>query len=351
MRTAKIASLYGENTVIELLSGLFLTGIASWLLTGLLRRYALKKNLIDLPNQRSSHLVPIPRGGGMAIVLAFMSGMFLLYKYKGLDISVLMALFGAGVLVALVGFLDDHGHVPPLWRLLTHFLAVAWGLTWLGGLPALTTFGHIILPGWLGYMVVAVALVWLLNLFNFMDGIDGIAASEAIFVAGSGYLFASHGMHADQQLVAVLLIGATVGFLIWNWPPAKIFMGDVGSGFLGVTLGVYAYWAITDDVVSTWSWIILFGVFVVDATFTLLRRIQQRQKWYAAHRTHAYQNAAKKWGHLRVTLAISLINLFWLLPIAYLANMHREWGPALVILAFAPLLVLVLVLNAGKDIN
>jgi Fuc2NAc and GlcNAc transferase len=336
---------------MKLLINLFSVSGISWMLTGMLRRYAVKNNLFDVPNPRSSHVAPIPRGGGMAIVVTFLFGLIILYINRKLDITVLIALFGAGLIVALIGFLDDHGHVSPVWRLLAHFFAIAWGLVWLGRLPVFTAFGYAIHPGWLGYMLVVLALVWLLNLFNFMDGIDGIAASEAIFVLGSSFMLTPLGMYTDHQLVAVILIGATTGFLIWNWPPAKIFMGDVGSGFLGATLGIYIYWAIIDDIISFWSWLILLGVFVVDATFTLLRRILLRQKWYEAHRLHAYQNAAIKWGHLYVTLAICLINLFWLLPIAYVSNLYRGWGPILAVLALSPLLVLVFVLKAGEGVK
>lgn len=343
-------SLSGVSLMLLVL-WLLLAVVVSWMLTGLLRRYAASKNLLDIPNKRSLHAVPIPRGGGMAIVVTFLMGLVSLLIIRELNAQVLLGLLGAGALVAAVGFMDDHGHLSPKWRLLVHFSAAIWTLVWLGELPELTIFGHVLNLGWLGYAATAVALVWLLNLFNFMDGIDGIAASEAIFVAGSGLVFAILAAHTSLQLVAVLLIGATLGFLIWNWPPAKIFMGDVGSGFLGITLGIYAYWAMVDGVVSLWSWVIIFGVFIVDATFTLIRRIIQRRKWYEAHRSHAYQHAARRWGHLRVTVAVSLLNVMWLLPIAYISNIHREFGPILTVLAFLPLVVLVLLLRAGKDMR
>ena len=330
---------------------LSLASVVSWALTDLLRRYAMSKNLFDIPNRRSSHNMPIPRGGGMAIVLTYLSGLVLLSITNELKLSVFFGSFGAGLLVAAVGFMDDHGHVPPKWRLLAHFSGVIWALAWLGGSLQLSIFDHVVNLGWLGYVATAVTLVWLLNLFNFMDGIDGLAASETMFVAGSGILFATLGGQTGLQLVAVVLFGSTLGFLIWNWPPAKIFMGDVGSGFLGITLGIYAYWAMIEGVVSFWAWTIIFGVFLVDATFTLIRRIICRAKWYEAHRSHAYQHAAMRWGHLRVTIAVSVINVTWLLPIAYLSNIHREWGIGFAILALTPLVVLVSVLGAGKEMK
>lgn len=328
---------------------LLLSVVISWVLTGFLRRYALSKNLLDIPNKRSSHVVPIPRGGGMAIVITFLLGLVFLSSIQELNYQILFGLFGAGLLVAAVSFIDDHGHLSPKWRLLVHFLAVSWALAWIGGRPELSVFHHVVNLGWLGYVITAVILVWLLNLFNFMDGIDGIAASEAIFIACSGLLFACHAGHISLQLVAIILIGSVFGFLIWNWPPAKIFMGDVGSGFLGIILGIYAWWAIAEGTSTVWSWVIVFGVFSVDATVTLVRRFLQGQTWYEAHRSHAYQHAAQRWGHLPVTISISLINIFWLLPIAYLSVIYRSWGSLLTLLAYLPLVVLVFRLRAGKE--
>lgn len=330
---------------------LLLTAASSWALTGLLRRYAVKRNLLDIPNKRSSHVVPIPRGGGMAIVVTFLVGVIFLSIERLLTLHVLLGLLGAGVLVSAVGFMDDHGHLSPKWRLLVHFSAAIWALACFGGLPEFSIFDHVVHFGWVEYIIAAVVLVWLLNLFNFMDGIDGIAASEAIFLACSGLFFAALVGHTSLQLVAIILVGSILGFLIWNWPPAKIFMGDVGSGFLGIMLGIYAYWELAAGVVSLWSLMIIFGVFFVDATFTLLRRFIHRKKWYEAHRSHAYQHAAQKWGHLRVTIAVSLINIVWLLPIAYFSNSHRAWGAVLTVLAYLPLLVLVFILRAGKEMK
>lgn len=323
--------------------------IGSYLLTGLLRKYAVKNNLLDIPNKRSSHIMATPRGGGAAIVISFMVGLVVLFGVGQLSLQVFAALLGAGVFVALVGFIDDHRHIPPQWRILVHSGAAVWVLLWLDSLPQITVFDNIIVPVFLIYLVAALVLVWLLNLYNFMDGIDGIAASEAIFVAFSGFIFAFISEHTGMKLVSLLLIGSTLGFLIWNWPPAKIFMGDVGSGFLGITLGIYAYWAVSEDVVSIWTWLIVFGVFLVDATFTLLRRFLQGLPWYKAHRSHAYQHAARRWGHLRVTVSVNLINILWLLPIAYFSNTYPQWGPYLVLLALSPPLVLVFLLGAGRE--
>ncbi len=332
-------------SVIGLLLGVFLCAV---LMTGVMRRYALARKILDVPNARSSHTVSTPRGGGAAIVITFLPGVLLVWGFGGVEKEAALAVIGAGALVAGIGFWDDHGHIPQKWRLLTHFAAACWALYWLGGALPLQWPGFSIQAGWLGLVVAAFSLVWLLNLFNFMDGIDGIAASEAIFIAGGGALMAWLAGSGGLAIMLALLAAATLGFLVWNWPPAKIFMGDVGSGFLGVVLGVLAYAGAVEGAVSLWSWLILFGVFVVDASITLLRRMLRGERWYEAHCSHAYQWAACSHGHRQVTIAVNLINLLWLLPLALYAFVKPEWGFAIFIAAYAPLMVGAVVLGAGK---
>ncbi|MGH8436289.1 MAG: glycosyl transferase, partial [Pseudomonas sp.] len=197
----------------------------SLLLTGALRRYALAHSLMDIPNARSSHSVPTPRGGGVSIVLSFLASLPVLAIVGVLAWPLMWALLGAGTWIAVVGFLDDHGHVAARWRLLAHCIGAGWALGWLGGLPPLVIFGFDLELGWLGYALAALYLVWLLNLYNFMDGIDGIASVEAICVClGGALLYLLLGEEA-AALPPLLLAVAVAGFLFWNFPPARIFMG------------------------------------------------------------------------------------------------------------------------------
>lgn len=336
------------NLIILLVTIFIISAIFSLLLTGLIRRYASKSRLLDIPNERSSHSIPTPRGGGLAIAVTFVMGLLAVNAFYPFS-HIWIAFLGASILVALIGFIDDRGHIATQWRLIGHFVAAVWVLAWLGGFPPIQVFDDIYALGMLGNALIVIGLVWLLNLYNFMDGIDGIAASEAIFVASAGLFFAIITEHIHLQLVAVLLIGSTLGFLIWNWPPAKVFMGDVGSGFLGIVLGIYAWWSIAEGVLTIWSWLILFGVFTVDATVTLIRRFLQGMSWYEAHNSHAYQHAAQRWGHLSVTVTVTFINIFWLLPIAYISYQYRDLGPELTLLALTPLIVLAFILGAGKE--
>jgi len=322
--------------------------VVALILTGALRQYALAKSLIDVPNARSSHVVPTPRGGGVAIVVSFLVALMLATGMGAVSWTLMWALMGAGVGIAVLGFLDDHGHIVARWRLLGHFIAAIWALYWIGGLPPLTIFGFVFDLGWVGHVLAAFYLVWLLNLYNFMDGIDGLASVEAIFVClGATLLYWLTG-NGVLALLPLLLAFAVSGFLYWNFPAARIFMGDAGSGFLGITLGVLSLQAAWAAPQLLWSWLILLGVFIVDATWTLFRRLLRGEKVYEAHRSHAYQFASRKYKkHLPVTLAVGAINLCWLLPIAIVVAGGYLDGLLGVVIAYLPLAALAVKFNAG----
>lgn len=323
--------------------------VAAFALTWVLRRYALASSLMDIPNERSSHSVPTPRGGGVAIVLSFLAVLPLMGVLQWLPWSSVIATVGAGAAVAVLGFLDDHGHIAARWRLLGHFSAAAWALYWLGGLPPLLLFGYTFDSGLFGSILAAVYIVWLLNLYNFMDGIDGIASVEAICVCLGGALLYALLDASSLALLPLLLAAAVAGFLCWNFPPARIFMGDAGSGFLGLILAVLSLQAAWFKAELLWSWVILLGVFVVDATFTLLRRLLRGDKVYEAHRSHAYQYASRQFSaHRPVTLAVLLINLVWLLPLALAVGLGYLDGLLGVLIAYVPLLLLAIQFKAGQ---
>lgn len=326
-----------------------LAGVVSWVLTGFLRRYALAKSLIDIPNERSSHSVPTPRGGGIAIVAIFLAILPVLNWFDLLSSHVLLALWGAGCAVAVTGFLDDHGHIAARWRLLVHFSAAAWGLYWLGGFPSLTVFGYLLDFRWLGHVCAAVYMVWLLNLYNFMDGIDGLASIEAITVCCGGALMVwLVAPDSTAWMLPALLAAAVSGFLLWNFPPARIFMGDAGSGFLGIMLALLSVQAVWIAPQLIWVWLILLGVFIVDATITLCRRVLRGEKFYEAHRSHAYQYASRIVGsHRPVTLAVCAINIFWLMPVAGLVALEKLDGIWGVLVAYLPLFLLTYRYKAG----
>ncbi|MGY1449110.1 MraY family glycosyltransferase [Pseudomonas chlororaphis] len=321
----------------------------SFFLTAALRRYALARSMMDVPNERSSHSVPTPRGGGVAIVITFLFSLVFLCWTGWIDMAFFIGAFGTGAIVAVIGFMDDHGHIAARWRLLGHFVAGGWALFWLGGLPELEAAGVALHLGWIGGAFALFYLVWMLNLYNFMDGIDGIASVEAVCACLGVCIL--YGVSGHQALIwaPLFMAAAVAGFLIWNFPPAKIFMGDAGSGFLGIMLGVFSLQAANVDSRLFWVWIILLGVFIVDATFTLLRRLARGDKVYEAHRSHAYQYASRQYGrHLPVTMTVLLINMLWLLPIAFSVIRFNVDGVLATIVAYVPLLVMALKYHAGE---
>jgi Fuc2NAc and GlcNAc transferase len=309
----------------------------------------LSRELVDLPNSRSSHHVPTPRGGGVAVVVVVLAALPLLAWRGMLPVLSLWAMLGAGLLVAGIGWLDDHGHVAARWRLLAHFAAAAWALAWLGGLPPLPVMGATIDLGWFGHGLAALYLVWLLNLYNFMDGIDGIAGIEAVTVCLGGVALYILSSATDGAWLVPVLVAATVGgFLAWNFPRARIFMGDAGSGFVGIMLGLLSLEAAAVAAELFWGWVILLGAFVVDATVTLVRRLLRGERVYEAHRSHAYQHAARRLGsHVPVSLAFGSVNLFWLLPVAALVALGWMDGFVGVVVAYSPLIWLALRWGAG----
>lgn len=327
---------------------LCLVVLISLVLTAYLRRYALARSLIDVPNQRSSHSVPTPRGGGVSIVVSFLLSLPVLAVFGSEDPSVLIALGGAGGLIATLGFMDDHKFVAVRWRLTMHFVAAAWLLGWIGGIPPLVVFGLPVDFGWFGMLLGLFYLVWMLNLYNFMDGVDGIASVEAITVClGMGLLYLLQEQ-AHLGVLALLLSASVAGFLFWNFPPARIFMGDAGSGFLGIILGGMSLQAAWNSPEFFWCWLIMLGGFIVDATLTLLRRLWRGDNVYIAHRSHAYQFAAREYGrHLPVTLGMAALNLFWLLPIAMCVVLLGLDGALGVLIAYVPLVGLALRYRAG----
>lgn len=294
---------------------------------------------MDIPNERSSHTKVTPRGGGLAIAVTFLGGSVLLTVLGLLPANLGIALFGGGILVAGIGWLDDQKDLSALLRGAVHLIAAVWSLYWLGGLPCLELgFGKFSL-NMLGAVLAAIGIVWLINLYNFMDGIDGIAGVEAISVGVLGGILLAVSGALYLAVLCWILAAASVGFLVWNWPPAKIFMGDVGSGLLGYSFAVIAIVSENAETLPLIVWIVLLGIFVVDATVTLLWRIKRGEKFYEAHCEHAYQRTVQMgYTHKQVTLAVLAINMV-LGGVAFLMCL---WPKNLLMLAIIALGILVL---------
>ena len=323
------------------------TTLASWALTRTFRNYAQARGMLDVPNERSSHVRPTPRGGGAAIVLVTLAALCVLSLTNVLNWRPVLGFGAAGGVVAIAGFVDDRRHLKRRWRLLSHCGGAS--ILWLSMSPSPSIAIHdSVLSGAAAFPLVILYVIWLINLTNFMDGVDGLAASEAVSVALGGAVLYAMTTRPDASIVPLVFAAAVGGFLIWNRPPAQIFMGDVGSGFVGIALAAMSLQASTVSRPLLWGWLILMGVFVVDASVTLIRRVLRAERVWLAHRTHAYQHAAFRWrSHGGVTLAVICINVFWLLPIGTLVALRRIDELTGIAIAYAPLIVAVVWLGAG----
>lgn len=337
---------------------LTLSAVASYLLTAWITRRADLLQLVQAPNERSSHEQPTPSSGGVGIVLATTAvGALFAWEHPYL----LWGVLGLAVPIALVGLLDDLRHLSIRTRIAVQTAVFAGLLILVGEMPPMVLFGDVALAGLVLSGLLLVAAVWWINLFNFMDGIDGIAGSQAVIMLLIGAALAASAnadVVASPVWILILCIAmATGGFLVLNWAPAKIFMGDVGSNWLAFTIFAVALLSIQAGWLSYTAWLVLAAVFVTDATVTLLTRMARGDRWYEAHRSHAYQRLSRHWpndrkkGHRSVTLLATLINTLWLAPLAWACLQAPHWALVWLAMAYLPLILGAIVLGAGKPDN
>ena len=295
--------------------------------------------LIDIPNKRSSHTTPTARAGGIAFVISFLVGLGLLHHLGWVDHQLWLTFVLGGTLIALTGFIDDFSHLPAMLRLFIQAGVVIAILLSLKKLPPLSL--GFALWHWhtLGYVIMFLGFVWLINLYNFMDGIDGLASSQAVFVcAATALLLYVQGDHSGLIPILLLLAGSVLGFVIFNWPPAVLFMGDIGSGFIGFALGTLLVHSVIHHVLTPWHWMMLLGVFWIDATMTLISRKLKGEHLFEAHRTHVFQILTNNLGNHRIVLlGIMLINLLWLLPLTLVTHAYPTQVLPIMCLALLPL--------------
>jgi len=277
--------------------------------TALVRHLALRHAVLDVPNDRSLHAVPTPRGGGLAIVAVALLAISLAGWRGLLPPGATIGLLGGGFLVAAVGWLDDLRSLPVRIRATAHVAAAAWFLYHTGGLPTIRVGEVSVTLGAAGAVLALLGIVWSVNLYNFMDGIDGLAGGQAVLTAGIGALLFMPGQ-AGLALVAIAVAGASAGFLVWNWAPARIFMGDAGSGLLGFVFATLGLLSERTGAAPLFSWGLLGAIFLFDATLTLVRRALRGERWHSGHRSHAYQRAVQSgWSHARVTIGALLLSV------------------------------------------
>lgn len=284
-----------------------LSALAAAVLTGLVRAMLIKRAILDHPNHRSSHSIPTPRGGGLAVVAVITLSWGGLYAGGTALPASGLAILGLGLVLAILSWLDDIRTLSASVRLVVHMGVVAAALTTIEG-PIIS---HL-LPFWLDRLIAFLAWVWFINLFNFMDGIDGISGIETLTISlGLVIIALSLGgtiaALMELSLVSLGVAGAVLGFMTWNWHPAKIFLGDVGS----VTLGFFLGWLLISLSAAGFlaSAVCLALYYLVDATWTLMKRAKRGDKVWHAHREHAYQRATQSGlRHDQVTGVIALGN-------------------------------------------
>ena len=278
-------------------------GFLSFALTYFIRLFALKNKIVSIPNERSLHDIPTPHGGGLAIVISWYVGISILFFCSKIDKNLYFALL-SGAILTLVSLVDDLRGLKPYIRLIFHFITSIIAFVFLGGLRQLVIPGIQMNYLFLVYPLAIIGMVWFINLFNFMDGVDGFASLEAITICLVIFFLTG-------STINLLLLACVSGFLSWNLPKAKIFMGDVGSthlGFILVVLGIYFH---NTYQFSILNWIMLTSPFWFDATLTLYRRWRNGEKLGEAHRKHAYQRIVQAgFSHLKVNVYLLIINLF-----------------------------------------
>jgi len=304
----------------------------SFSFTYLIRNYAIKKSLIAEVNERSSHSVPTPHGGGIAISVTWFVGLGYLYFTDAIEVQLFYALL-VGAIIAIVSFFDDMYELSPKVRLVTQALVAGLGLYFLGGLSEIDLGFFSITNQFLTNTFAFLLIVWFINLYNFLDGINGYAGSEALFLALAGFILFGGG-HFLVLAVAVL------GFLYWNFGNAKIFMGDVGSTLLGYTVAVFTLYYANVQSANLWVWIILFGVFWFDATVTLVRRKLNGEKLSQAHKKHAYQRLTQAgWSHTKVVFASMAVNMMLFCLVYFISNVFVSFVLAISILLISMLYI------------
>ena len=308
-----------------------------------LKKYASQLKLIAIPNERSLHQKMTPQGGGAIIAIIFLAFTLFLNIFGYMNNVEFLALFGGGLIMTITGFLDDIWNINASIRFFIQFLAAGWGLYWIGGIPSIPLLNYVDGLYALANAVVVVALVWFINSFNFMDGIDGLATSGAIFfsLSLSGYCF-WQGIE-PYGILLIVLSAASLAFLCFNWPPAKMFLGDAGSNFFGYLFGILLLITVKNNNLSVWTWLIVLAYFITDTTTTTLLRIYMVKGWYRTHRSHAYQNLARVLNnHKFVTCLILGINIFYLLPLAYLSILYPQYAWIVFLAGDFPILIFVL---------
>lgn len=289
--------------------------------------------MIALPGERQSHHTATPAGGGLGLISAVIIVTLVLQAIQPLPIFWWLNMLPGLLLLVLVGWIDDKKAVSSRIRLLVQFTVSFWLLLCMG------FWGSAIDAGITA--ITMLAIIWLMNLYNFMDGSNGMAAFQGVFC---GLVFAAlfaAGGHSSMAIIAVIVAAACAGFVPLNFPNAKVFMGDVASVPLGFVFAAFSVYGVYEGIFNVWVAALIMSVFLVDASLTLAARVIHKEQWYTAHKQHVYQRLIEQeWSHSQVLIAYQAINVVIVLPALVLVTMYPQYAFVTTVLTF-------LVLGAG----
>ncbi len=329
--------ILSQNLFIQLTVFLLLTAI-SWLATFFYRRFAIQRSIIAKMNFRTLHSKVVPRGGGIAMGTVFSILVIWLWAINICE-TWMMLTFGLGGLAAsIIGFVDDVYEISATKKFIAQtFLSIFFFIVFFYSHSLSFNIGDSIIF----FLIVSVWLfvpLWFINLFNFVDGIDGMLISGSIFVCLSAIIVLSiKGGDINLILLFSFLAACCIGFSFFNLPPASLFIGDSGSIFLGYLIAVLTLTTIYMEEITVWNWIIILTYFLADTTITTIMRIILVKKWYGVHRSHAYQNLARiKRSHAKVTYGILAYNFLWVLPLLIISVIKPDYAPFAAFLSLTP---------------
>lgn len=317
---------------------LLLVYIFSLFATMQYRKFAINNKILANLNFRTLHEKPTPRGGGIVFSLVFIFCVLFLYLMNVVNFELMLVFaIGAGM-AAIIGYIDDLRGIDSIMKLFLQLLLALWILYIFNGGPL-----NMIewLNGWPSWVISSFLLVWLINVYNFIDGIDGLAITGAMLILLTLLLtFVISNQSSVLVTLFLVLLTSCFGFLFFNWPKASIFMGDSGSIFLGYCFGAFIIYSLMMDEISFLTWLVVFGYYLGDTTTTTLIRIVLVKKWYSTHRSHAYQNLARILNnHSIVTIGVIIYHVLWLLPLAVWTVLKPDFAIIAVILAFLPSII------------
>lgn len=315
------------------------------------RRFAMHYGIIDMPNERSQHRVPMPRGAGICFYLGVTLTLALLYFMNQLTLTFTLPIFLGGSMVMLLGYWDDLKSVPAMVRLAVQLLASVY-------VVALLTNGFAediqisFLPDWplLTSLFCILYVAWFINLYNFMDGSDGLATLVGIIGAAIISVSSFFLQNFDLAVIYAVLAFSLFAFLTLNWHPAVVFMGDSGAYFLGFVFGAFALLSKLVYDTSLYIHLIVFGMFVVDATWTLIVRVARGQRASQPHRQHGFQKmVAAGWTHPQVALFYAGVMVFWLFPMTILTLVYPMYSFYFLVMAYLPIYFFIIWSRAGTE--